>query len=333
MSEMPAMYGPLAARSFVDPLCFDPLAGSVVREPLAGRPGYWAGAPGAVYDPTGDRVLLCYRIRRPRGVEPDRGAEVRIIASRDGVSFDEDVFRLEKTTLQSPSIERCALVQLDTNRWVFFVSYVDPADNRWRIDRIEATDPSGFDPEAREPVLLPGELGVEGVKDPFLFRVGGLWHMIVSFATATTNADATQLHGTADAYNTGLIRSATGLAVSEDGRHWQWLGEVFGPRAGGWDRYCSRISTVWHDGGLWCAFYDGSASVQENYEEKLGFAYSFDLRTFHRVTLNGPLCTVPHASGSVRYVDVLDVPDRGRFVYYEVARPDGAHELRVVRAA
>ena len=321
----------LAGRNFLPAPCFDPTAGNLVRGPLHGEPGYWAGAPGAVYDPGGDRFLLLYRVRRPRGVVPDRGAEIRILTSRDGLTFDGELYCLEKRALGSPSIERCALVQVEPDRWVLFVSYVDPTDHRWRIDRLEASRPDAFNPQQRQPVLLPGRLGVEGVKDPFVFRVGGLWHMIVSFATATAPADPAQLHGTADAYNTGLIRSATGLAVSSDALHWEWVGEVFGPRRTGWDRYCSRISTVWRQDGLWYAFYDGSASVEENYEERLGLAFSADLRRFERLTPNGPLLTAPYGSGSVRYADVLDAPGRGRFVYYEVVRPDGAHELRAQR--
>ena len=43
------------------------------------------------------------------------------------------------------------------------------------------------------------------------------------------------LHATADAYNTGLIRSATGLATSDDGLYWQWEGPILTPRDHGWD--------------------------------------------------------------------------------------------------
>jgi hypothetical protein len=35
----------------------------------------------------------------------------------------------------------------------------------------------------------------------------------------------------------------------------------------------------------------------------------------------------PHASGALRYMDVVPVGDELYF-YYEAARPDGAHELR-----
>ena len=317
-----------AVRSFWNPPRFDPQAGVVIRSPLKDEPGYWVGAPGSLYDPDSRRFFLVYRVRRPRGVHPDRGAELHIVSGTNGLEFDTPVYKLDKGALGSPSIERCALARLDNGQWALYVSYVDGQDQRWRIDVMLADDPSGFEPTERKPVLLAGPLGIEGVKDPFVCRVAGVWHMIVSFATAVEECDETALHATADAYNTGLIRSATGLAVSADGVNWEWLGEIFGPRPVGWDRYCSRISTLWYDGGLWWAFYDGSASVEENYEEKLGLAYSFDLCRFRRVSASAPWIVLPHATGSVRYVDVLDAGAAGRFLYYESVRPDGSHELR-----
>ena len=48
----------------------------------------------------------------------------------------------------------------------------------------------------------------------------------------------------------GLIRSASGLAVSNDGSYWHWEGEVFGPNATGWDRYCARVGCIWRCDGV-----------------------------------------------------------------------------------
>jgi hypothetical protein len=81
---------------------------------------------------------------------------------------------------------------------------------------------------------------------------------------------------------------------------------------------------------MWLALYDGSADVSENYEERCGLAYSFDLRTFHRVTRDRPLFQPLESPGALRYFDVLALPDVTYF-YYEMARPDGAHDLRVYR--
>jgi len=152
--------------------------------------------------------------------------------------------------------------------------------------------------------------------------------MVLSYATATGSASAGQLHGTHDAYNTGLIRSASGLATSQDGIHWRWEGEIFAPQPQGWDQYCARIGTLWQQDGVWLALYDGSARVEENYEERVGLAYSLDLRTFHRVTRTAPLMTPAAGTGALRYFDVLHFPAE-TFYYYEMIRPDGSHDLRV----
>jgi len=306
---------------------FDPSAGVIIREPPASGKGYWVGAPGVMLDPADDTFYLVYRVRRPRGVPPDRGAEIHLARSGDGIEF-ETIWTGAKDRLETTSIERCALRRLAPDRWALYVSYVDPADGRWRTDLVEAARPDQFDLRAAKKVLTAEDIGAEGVKDPMVFRVAGLYHMVLSYATATATKVASELHATHDAYNTGLIRSATGLATSSDGLHWQWEGEIFGPPGDGWDAYCARIGTLWREAGVWLALYDGSASVEENYEERAGLAISFDLRTFHRVTRSGPLMTTPRGTGALRYFDVLALPDE-TFFYYEIARPDGSHDLRV----
>lgn len=42
----------------------------------------------------------------------------------------------------------------------------------------------------------------------------------------------------------------------------------------------------------------------------------------------GPILVSPHGSGSLRYMDAVPFEDRILY-YYEYARPDGSHELRV----
>lgn len=307
---------------------FDPAVATIVRQPENDEAGYWVGAPGAFYDAsTGDYYLL-YRVRRPRGVEPDRGAEVHLARSRDGLQFDT-IWSCTKEELGTASIERNAVRRLDDGRYALYLSFVDPLDGRWRIDVCTADSIDAFDVSQRTKVFTAADLGVEGVKDPALCRIAGQWQMLVSYATAVQAPSHEQLHGTLDAYNTGLIRSATGLAVSEDGLNWKWQGEVFGPAEDGWDCYCSRIGSVFPVDGLWLALYDGSASVEENYEERPGIAYSTDMRQFHRVTESGPWMQTPHGRGALRYFDVLDFPER-RLIYFEMALENGSHDMRVV---
>ncbi len=317
-------------RHFAPVLQFDPEQGTVIREAPGKGPGYWAGAPGATYDRKLQQFYIVYRMRRPRGVDPDRGGEIRIATSRDGIGF-EDIWQGTKDQLNTTSIERCALVHVPDDGWRLYVSYVDPTDGRWMIWVVEADSPDAFDLSTAKPVLKAADIGEEGVKDPFVFHVGGLHHMVVSYATAKgTESTANEMHGTNDAYNTGLIVSGSGLATSTDGINWQWEGPILKPSGGEWDQYAARIGTVWYHHPVWLAFYDGSADVSENYEERCGLAFSHDLRTFHRVTRRGPMFESPHQTGAMRYVDVIELPE-ATYYYYEMARPDGSHDLRVYR--
>ena len=233
--------------------------------------------------------------------------------------------------LDTTSIERCALINDPQAGWRLYVSYVDAVDRRWQIGVVEAEAPDAFDLSATKPILTPADIGAEGVKDPFIFRVAGMYQMVVSHAHLATSATPDDLHGTHDVYNTGLILSASGLATSLDGLAWEWEGEILTPNRGAWDGYASRIGTLWYQSPVWLAMYDGSADVSENYEERCGLAYSFNLRDFHRVSREGPLFQTPENARSVRYFDVVYLSSVMYF-YYEMARPDGSHDLRVYRS-
>ena len=304
-------------------------ASVVVREPLGAGDGWWAGAPGAFYDPADDAFYLTYRYRRPRGVEPDRGCETRLARSEDGVEF-EDVCVLTKDRFASTSIERCAVARAADGGWLWYVSYVDGADGRWRIDLLEASRPDGFDPSTRTALFTAVPLGLEGVKDPWVVRVGAVWYRLISSATAPVReAGAGEMHGTSDVYNTGLIKSASALATSLDGRTWHWQGSVMVPsREGAWDSYATRLGCLVPHPGGWLGLYDGSASVAGNYEERTGVALSGDLLAWRSLSPDGPALVSPHGSGSLRYADTV-ADDVERFFYFEAARPDGSHELRV----
>jgi hypothetical protein len=309
-------------RSFGTLPLFDRAGGSTVVEPLGRGKGWWAGAPSALW--TGSHYYLSYRLRQP---QPERGGETRIAAGTDGVHF-ETIWSARKTDFGSPSIERCALVQAGDG-WRLYVSYVDAADGKWRIDVLEASAPDGFDPARRRPILTAADIGAEGVKDPWVCRLGGEWLMLASYAPTPAHlaVDAAVLHATQDVYNTGHTKSLTGLASSADGLAWRWEGSLFEPRQSGWDSYAARLGTVVSSSPVWIGFYDGSGGVAENYEERCGVAYSLDLRHWRRVSHDGPAIGPNGGPGSVRYVEAVQARDWIRY-YYEWTRPDGAHELR-----
>src|SRR5260370_31421872 len=111
--------------------------GEIIRQPVGFEKGYWVGAPGVFYAEDEKALYLTYRIRRPRGVAPDRGGEARIARSTDLEKW-EDIWSVRKEQFGSASIERCALRRGKDGRWRYFVSYVDPADGPWCVSKIEA---------------------------------------------------------------------------------------------------------------------------------------------------------------------------------------------------
>lgn len=302
--------------------------GEVIQQAGGEEAGYWAGAPSVFHDGVEGVFYLSYRLRRPRTVEPDRGAEVRIARSSDGVRFD-DVRVFKKGEFGTVSLERCPLRRGADGQWRFYVSYVDPADGRWCISMLTAPAVEQLEAGQMRRVLSAADVGLEGIKDPWVFECAGAFWMLVSVAAAT-GATSERSHGTSDIYNTGECLSATGLARSQDLDEWEWLGVVARPSDAGWDRYCRRISCAVPYGGKFFGFYDGSASHHENYEEKTGLVVSQDLRNWHCLTEDGPMLMSPYGSGSLRYMDAQIIGGEV-YMYYELALADGSHDLRVVR--
>lgn len=305
-------------------MLFDPEAAEVVLEPEAPGEGHWVGAPSVLRH--AGQVLLTYRRRRPRGAGSDRGYRAAIAASDDGRSF-HDVAVLPKEALGTASIERTALLRDPAGAgWIWLISFVDPADGRWRIDALRAPSLEGLPAGERLPVLTAADIGGEGVKDPVPVRTPRGIALLLSCAAALAPRAAADLHDSGDAYNTGLVACYTGLAESVDGRSFAWRGPCLRPGSG-WDRYQARLGCVLPVGPYWVGLYDGSAHVGENYEERLGVAAAAGLGAWRSLTPDAPAVRSAGASGSVRYADLLP-SDGGLLVYFECSRPDGAHDLR-----
>ena len=307
-------------------------AGKVIRQPVGHTSGYWVGCPGAYYDPRESAWYLTYRIRRPRGVAPDRGGEVRVARSTDLERWD-DVVTIHKDSYQSASIERSCLHRGQDGQWRYITSFVSPVDGRWCTAVIKAPTVAELNPAKHRVIFSGPPLGLEGVKDPWILELDGVYHLFLSVATPTPKTGEGS-HASLDIFNTGECKSATALAVSRDLDQWEWQGVIFAPGATGWDCYCRRINSVVPlqvgRAPRFLAFYDGSASHLENYEEKCALAVSDDLRTWRSISPGGPAFTSPHASKSLRYVDARRA-GRGWNLFYEFAREDGAHDMRVVQ--
>jgi hypothetical protein len=291
-----------------------PLPRLAASELVAGPPesgaGAWAGAPSALL--AGDTFYLAYRLRRPIG--EGRGYRNVVAASADGVRFDE-VARMERDRFDAESLERPALAVTPDGRWRVYVSCATPNTKHWRVDLVESATPEGLSTAAATTVL-PGS-DTLGVKDPVLRHDGACWHLWASVHPLQRWDDAD--------------RMTTEYATSPDGVRWTWHGTALAGRDGEWDARGVRVSAVLAAGDTIEAAYDGRATAEQNWEEMTGLATG-------RVGpdgLVGPLTAVgvepvrsPFGGGGVRYLSVVPLPDGSTRIYYEVTRPDGAHELR-----
>lgn len=306
---------------------FDLADSKVVIEPTGNEKGYWVGASGLAYDDESKTYFLVYRVREPR---PVRGGICRIAESKDGIHFTT-ILEIKKEELASDSIEKSAILKHSDGSWSLYISYVDPEDKRWKIDHAKAQHPSEFQISDLKPILTAASTNTEGVKDPFAFYLDNKVYLLVSYATGLatpSDGEKHDMHATGDIYNTGLTKSCSGLAVSKDGENFEWLGDVFSPTDSGWDQYASRLNSFIYRAPFYLGLYDGSAKVEENYEERTGLAVSLNLTDWHRLTPDGPHIESPHQTGSIRYMYPIDHGDHV-MLYYEFTRADGAHEIRV----
>ena len=317
----------VALRRFAAAPLFDPEQGTVVKEPEGSGPGWWVGAPSAIYDRERRRFYLYYRHRRPLG--EGRGWRIEVAESTDGVHFEE-IWHATKEQFGSSSIERSCIAKTLGGAYRLYVSHVEMRKSRWRIDLLEADNPRNWDPSRRVTVLEPEDVDAEGVKDPVVFMVGERTYMFVPYgprSSVVPGSTEEQLHGTGNVFTVPRIKHPSGLAVSEDGVRFAWLGDATVPGSG-WDRQMARVSCVLYTPPIFQVFYDGRTGEGDVYEDRTGLYVTLDLRTFHKLTPDGPLLSSPHGQGCLRYLDTVPVGDR-IFAYYEYGRPDGAHELRV----
>jgi hypothetical protein len=255
---------------------------------------------------------LAYRLRRPIG--SGRGFAVAIAFARDGVNFADPVAVVTSGEMNTESLERPELVRLPDGRWRLYLSCATTGTKHWRVEVTDAAHPSEFDVRERE-VVLAGDPRKRAVKDPVIQFHDGQWHM---WAT---------IHPLADPDETDQM--TTEYATSPDGLGWTWQGTAISGRPGEWDSRGTRVTAVRLGGDRVMAYYDGRATAAENYEEKTGVAFGAEPAALLATSLpgDGPAVSSPYASGGLRYLDLVDLPDGRTRLYYEMAQPDGSHAL------
>jgi hypothetical protein len=299
-----------------DRLRFDPSTAAVIAEPPGTGYGFWAGGAKVSHDTESGNFALFYRLRSP--LELDRGGECRVALSTDGISFD-DVWSARKGDLAATSIEVGHCLRVG-DEWRLYVSYEYSATGEWRIDVVRGPDPAKLDTQGRRTALAPGDYGLEWIKDPWLVgRDGGLE---LFAAVPARNRPLTE----DDVVTAGPL-DASVVAASDDGLYFPTIEYVFeGTTADTWHDRRARLNSAFPLGDSWVATYDGGRTFFDNYEEWAGLAVSDDLRSFRRIATEQPWVRSPF--GAVRYVYGLPVGNT-IFFYFEYARQDGSHDLRV----
>jgi hypothetical protein len=297
---------PLPPRHDVAFLLPRPGSGAVAIGPPGTGPGHWAGAPCAAW--ADGEIFLAYRLRRPLG--HGRGYAVEVARSRDGEHF-ETVTTIHKEDMATDSLERPYLVRTPEGSWRLYLSCATPGTKHWRVEAIEAAHPAEFD-TSRSQLVLPGDVK-KGVKDPVIIRRDGTWHMWVTCHPLDDPTEADQM--------------VTEYATSPDGLTWTWHGVALSGRPGHWDSRGARVTSVCFAGETVVAYYDGRASAAENYEERTGVATGTEPTVLTPVGTE-PVAWSPYQGGGLRYLNILPLPDGRHRLYYEMTRPDGAHDLR-----
>src|SRR3954447_21589273 len=278
-------------------------AATVVVPAPAGGPGNWAGAATACFV---DGVFyLAYRVRRP--LAEGRGVSVVVARSLDGERF-EPVAEVCREDFGAESFERPVLLCRPDGGWRLYLSCATPASKHWWIEALDAATPEQI-PSGTRQVVLAGDES-EAVKDPVIVLDDAGWRMWVCCHPLSEP-------GHED-------RMVTKLATSSDGLDWELHGAVLTPTPGSWDARGARVTAVLSEGPL-VALYDGRASAEQNWHETTGVAVQHNAHLVAQA--DGPVARSPYADGALRYATTVRLPDGSVRVYFEVARPDGGHDL------
>jgi hypothetical protein len=309
---------------------FDPDAGNVIAEPPGSGYGYWAGAPSAAFDPETGHFYCYHRLRWPLGGR--RGGQCRVVSSPDPAAPPAEwkiAWEASREDFGANSIERASLIRDPfSGEWRLYIcsettqSY-DRTPATWRVDLLQAPSIEDFDPQRRRIVMDAPMYGVSHVKDPVVLVLGGEYIALTSVAWRDQH-----LGPDADGVIQSRGRGMIALHRSLDGINFPTAQVIAEPGPQGWGGINVRPSALVYIAPVWTLLFDEATSRANAYDEQCMLAISTDLRSWRRLTpSHSPWVRSSHASGCVRYVDVVIVGETAHY-FYEYARADRAHELR-----
>jgi hypothetical protein len=275
----------------------------VVAAPGSG-PGNWSGAASAVL--VDDVTYLAYRVRRPL---PDgRGISTVVARSRDGLVF-EPVCEVYRDAFGAESFERPVVLRRPDGGWRLYLSCATPGSKHWWVEALDADRPEDL-PTGRRTVVVPGSADV-AVKDPVITLRDGEWEMWLCEHPLTDP-------GHED-------RMTTAYLTSSDGLSWTRHGTVLEPTPGTWDARGARVTTVLSHDPL-VVLYDGRPTAEDNWHEITSVARGDATGQLH-ADPDAPVLRSNDSDGALRYATAVQHPDGSTRFYFELARPDGAHDL------
>jgi hypothetical protein len=293
----------------------------VVVKPDSNKAEWWAGAPSVIRDEHGMFWMAC-RMRSPLAPRGQRGYEIRILSSPDGIHFKK-ILSLNKDQVPISGFERPALL-IDPKTNQFKLYACGPwQKGPWSIFKFaDAAAPSQFLAGSAYPVITPmapsaeRDITVLEYKDPVIIIVQNVYHC----------------------YVIGYIRNLERIFhfISRDGEQWQPVGhpnDSVLPMSG-WHDFFIRPASVLPLGIGYLFVYEGSNVKWHDpvYNDLTGIGFTFDLHNIIDLTPTSPLIksTTPSAFHTWRYSTWLWVGYE-IWIYAEVVCPNDAHEIRVYR--
>lgn len=232
----------------------DPRKDAVLIQPTAQQPGYGVGAP-SVLALEKDATALVLRVDEPARA----GCKVCIVEAPNGSRYRaEDTWWTRRKDVRDPRdpsarvpalgrfcLRRHPIAEPRRPAFSLYTSSRRQPDGRWCIGVVEANSLASFPAEEARLVVMPEDLGVAGVRDPWVLEEDGFLYLYAACELVAGGPTTTVL-----------------LVSGDGGAGWTPAGRGI-PRAGpAWPTPRARITSVvagrGSASGRWLAFIDAA---------------------------------------------------------------------------